>query len=141
MPTSALVSGTLFRAAERRTAKSGRDFTVATVKATDGQTATFWRVTAFNESIGEQLARLNEGEAVAVQGRLDISTYDRDGETRVSYQIIAEHVLALRQMPQARRPRAVGSGQGSAQSAGPAPTREERFQDIADPRFNDDPPF
>lgn len=133
MSTSALVSGTIYRAAERRTAKSGRDFTVATIKASEGQTSTFWRVTAFSESAGEELARLSEGEAVSVQGRLDIGTYDKDGETRISFQVIAEHVLALRQPPKERKPK-------------PAPpadtrTREERCRGVADPRFNDDPPF
>jgi single-stranded DNA-binding protein len=133
MSAQALINGTLYRAAERRTAKSGRAFTIATLRSTEGQTSQFWRVTAFSESAGEELARLNEGEAVAVQGRLDIGTYDKDGETRVSFQIIADHVLALRQPGKERKPK-------------PAPpadtrTREERCRGVADPRFNDNPPF
>lgn len=130
MTAHALVSGVIYRVAERRMAKSGRDFVTATVKASEGTASQFWRVTAFSESVGEELARLNDGEAVAVQGRLDIGTYDRHGETRVSYQIVADHVLALRQPPKERKPKA----------APPADTRtrEERCRGVADPRFNDD---
>lgn len=133
MSAQALITGTLYRAAERRTAKSGRAFTVATLRSSEAQVSQFWRVTTFSEPVGEELARLNEGEAVAVQGRLDISTYDKDGETRVSLQIIADHVLALRQPGKERKPK----------TAPPADTRtrEERRRGVADPRFNDNLPF
>ena len=133
MSNSALVNGTLYRAAERRTAKSGRAFTIATLRSSEGQVSQFWRVAAFSESAGEELARLKEGEAVAVQGRLDIGTYDKDGETRVSFQIIADHVLALRQPGKERKPKTVPPADTR--------TREERCRGVADPRFNDDPPF
>ncbi len=102
MTTYALVTGTLFRAPEQRTAKSGKPFVTATLKAKDGEALQWWRVTAFSETAQSELMRLTDGDAVSVQGALKIEEYEKDGQKRVSLSVIADHVLALRKPPKPR---------------------------------------
>jgi single-stranded DNA-binding protein len=100
---AALISGPLFRAPEKRTAKSGRPFVTATIKARDGDAFQFVRVTAFSDTVQTELSRLYDGDAITVQGPLRVETYTAaDGETKISISIIAENVLALRQPPKKR---------------------------------------
>jgi single-stranded DNA-binding protein len=54
-------------------------------------------VLAFSESIQVELMRLTDGDAISVQGVLKIETYDKDGVTKLSSSIVADHILALRQ--------------------------------------------
>jgi single-stranded DNA-binding protein len=93
----ALITGTLFRALERRTSKAGKPFVTATIRAKDGADGTFWNIVAFSESAQSELIRLSEGEAMAVQGAMRIEEYEKDGQKRVSLSIVAHHALALRQ--------------------------------------------
>jgi single-stranded DNA-binding protein len=105
MSAFVLVSGSLFRAPEQRTSKAGKLYVTATIKAKDGDTFQFWRVTAFSESAQAELMRLTDGDAVSVQGGLKAELYAKDGgEPKLSLSIIANHVLALRQPPKPREP-------------------------------------
>jgi len=105
MTTYALVTGTLFRAPEQRTSKAGKLYVAATIKAKDGDTFQFWRVTAFSDSVQAKLMRLGDGDAASVQGALKAELYAKDGgEHKLSLSIIAEHVLALRQPWKPREP-------------------------------------
>jgi single-stranded DNA-binding protein len=97
MAVMVLISGTLFRSAEARTAKSGKSFVAATLKARCGDSAQFWRVLAFSESVRAELLRLKDGDALAVQGVLRIELYERDGEQKIGLTIMADAVLPLRQ--------------------------------------------
>jgi single-stranded DNA-binding protein len=96
--TAALVTGTLYRSPEQRTGKTGRPFVTATIKAKDGESFQWWRVTAFSESAQAELLRLDEGDHVSVQGNFKAELY----ETRLSLSIIADQVLAVRQPPKER---------------------------------------
>jgi single-stranded DNA-binding protein len=128
MSVFALVAGALFRDPEQRTAKSGKVFVIATVTCRDGQAAEFWRVTAFNEAAQAELMRLNKGDALSAQGALEVGTYERDGETKISRSIIADQVLALRQP---RKPK-------SSDDKRPARSRPPTH---GAPAFADDVPF
>lgn len=64
MTVHALVTGTNFRAPERKTSRNGRDYVSATIRVRDGENSQFWRVTVFSESAGEELMRLQDGDAV-----------------------------------------------------------------------------
>jgi len=69
MTAYALVSGTLFRVPEQRTSKAGKLYVVATIKAKDGDTFQFWRVTAFSGSGQAELMRLTAASlAIASSG-------------------------------------------------------------------------
>jgi single-stranded DNA-binding protein len=105
MMAHVLISGTLFREAEQRTSKAGKPFATATVKAKDGETAQWWKVLAFSETVQAELMRLTDGDALSVQGVLKAELYEKDGATKLSLSVVADHVLALRQPPKPRRER------------------------------------
>jgi single-stranded DNA-binding protein len=102
MTAYALVTGTLFRAPEPRASKSGKPFVTATLKAKDGDALQWWRVVAFSEIAQSALQRLGDGDAVTCQGPLKVESYEKDGETKLSLSLVADHVLALRQAPKPR---------------------------------------
>jgi hypothetical protein len=60
-------------------------------------------VLAFSESVQAELMRLTDGDALSVQGALKAETYEKDGATKLSLSVVADHVLALRKPPKARR--------------------------------------
>src|SRR5215472_17602384 len=97
MSAHVLISGTLFRSPEERTGKtSGKNFVVATVRVRDGEAAQYWRVLAFSDTAQSELLRLEDGDALAVQGSLRAEAYSKDGEPRVGLTVIADVVLPLR---------------------------------------------
>jgi single-stranded DNA-binding protein len=102
MTAYALVTGTLFRPPEQRTSKNGKPFVTATLKAKDGETAQWWKVLAFSESVQAELMSLTDCDALSVQGALKAETYEKDGATKLSLSVVADHVLALRQPPKPR---------------------------------------
>jgi single-stranded DNA-binding protein len=105
MSAHALITGTLFRAPEQRTAKSGRQFVAATLKAKDGEATKWWKVLAFSETARAELMRLADGDAMCVQGQLRVETYQAEsGETKMSLSIIANAVLALREPAKKEKP-------------------------------------
>jgi len=100
------VSGTLVRAPESRAMKVGRSIataSTATLKAKDGDYTQFWRIAAFDETAQAELLRLLDGDAVAVAGSLKAELYRSNGETKLSFGVIAEHVLPLRQPGKKRK--------------------------------------
>jgi single-stranded DNA-binding protein len=114
MTTHALVSGSIFRAAEQRTSKAGKAYVIATVKVKSGEELQWWRVTAFSESVQAELMRLGEGDACSLQGNFKVEIYrPEDGEPKLSLSIVADRVLALSQ-PKEHKP------------AAPEPPRVER---------------
>jgi single-stranded DNA-binding protein len=73
------------------------------LKARDGNHTQFWRIAAFSEPVQAELMRLTAGDAVAVEGALKAELYDRGGEIELSFGVIAEHVLPLRQPGQKQK--------------------------------------
>ncbi len=106
MSAHALVSGTLFRTPEQRKSKAGKPYVTATLKVKDSDGFTFWRLTAFSESVSAELNRLSEGDALSAQGALKAGLYTPpDGEARISLSIVADQILALRPPPREPRQR------------------------------------
>ena len=107
MTAVALITGALSRAPELRTAKSGKAYATATVKVAADNAVDFWSVLAFSETAQAELMRLGEGDKLSAQGTFKIEPYTaRDGQTRISRTLFADHVLALRQPPRDRKPKA-----------------------------------
>jgi len=105
--TRALIVGAIYKAPEQRQSKSGKAYVVATVKVKDGDAFQWWRVTSFSESAAAELMRLSEGDSISVQGLMTAGLYTKDGgETRITFSLIADHVLALRQPPKDRKAKA-----------------------------------
>jgi single-stranded DNA-binding protein len=106
MTTRVRVSGTLFHAPESRTLKAGRanaTATTATLKAKDGNHTQFWRIAAFSEPVQAELMLLTAGDAVAVEGALKAELYERNGQSDLSFGVVADDVLPLRQPGKKRR--------------------------------------
>ena len=62
----------------------------------DGEAAQSWRVLAFSAEAQNELLRLDDGDAVSVQGGRRAEAYSKDGEARVGLTVIADAVLPLR---------------------------------------------
>jgi len=105
MTAHVLISGTLFREPEQCTSKAGKPFVTATIRAKDGDASQWWKVLAFSESVQAELMRLTDGDALSVQGALTAKTYEKDGQTKLSLSVVADHVLALRQPSKSSRQR------------------------------------
>jgi single-stranded DNA-binding protein len=120
MTAAALITGALSRTPELRTAKSGKPYATATIKVAADNAADYWSVLAFSESAQAELMRLGEGDKVSLQGSLRLEVYtSKNGEHKVSRTLFADHVLALRQPPRERKPKAAPAG------ATPAPARAD----------------
>jgi single-strand DNA-binding protein len=95
------IVGTLGKDPELRFSANGlaiANFSVATNYGKDEKKTTTWHyVTVFGE-MGEHVAEsLRKGSRVIVVGRLDKSQYEKDGVTKESVSVIADHVgLELR---------------------------------------------
>lgn len=100
MTAHALVTGTLWKAPETKTSKTGRKFTDAFLRSKDGDVTNWWRVTAFSEPTQAELQRLDAGDSVSVQGVMQAGIWVPDGgEPRLALSIVADAVTALRQEP------------------------------------------
>lgn len=125
MTVAVLVSGSLFRQAEQRTAHSGKRYVACTIKvaAAEGAQADFWSVLAFGETAGAELMRLSVNERLAVQGSLKVEIYSKNGEAKLSRTVFADAVLPLRAAPREKKPKQSGSGpQGVAPERASMPT-------------------
>ncbi len=133
MSASILLQGKLERAPETRVSRNGNQFAISTIRVSAGNELQFWRVFVFSESAQTEIARLGEGDAVAVQGTPKFEIWrPENGEPRVSLSVTADHVLALRQPPRERKPKADKPATTRESWAAPDRLRDDR------PRVNDD---
>jgi single-stranded DNA-binding protein len=135
MTAQVLVTGALFRQAEQRMSKAGKPFVTATLKAKDGDSAQWWKIVVFSERAGAELMRLDDGDAVSVQGALRVETYEREGATKLSLTCIADAALALRQPPRSREKREKDHPPADTRS------RQERCAGVPDHDLDDAVPF
>lgn len=139
MSVFAILSGTLFKAPEQRQSRNGNSFATATMKVASGSDAQFWRVFVFSESAQSELMRLQQGDALSVQGVPKFELYRPDnGEVRVSLSLTADHILALRQPPRERKPKAADPPKAAADR--PRPGLARHAGDGVDV-FGDEMPF
>jgi len=107
MTDFAIVTGSLFRPPEQRTSKAGTPLVTATIRAKPGQASQWGDIIAFSDSAQADLMRLGVGDAVSVQGAFKAELYQREGDDpKITLSIIADRVLALRQPPKERKPKA-----------------------------------
>jgi len=96
------------------------------------QEKTEWhRVTAWGAT-GENCAKyLSKGRSVYIEGRLQTTKYEKDGQTRYSTDITATHVVFL------------GGGKDAAGygASGDGPPKEDAFSPPPPPASDDDIPF
>jgi single-stranded DNA-binding protein len=148
----ALIQGTLFRSPERKVSRGGKPYVSATIRVRDGEGSQFWRVTVFSEGAGEEMMRLQDGDAVSAQGVMKAEIYKPDdGEPRVSLSLVADQVLALRQpAPRREKPAAdmpdssaapAARSSGARRIAGHRSPYAPRAAHRTDRQLNDDIPF
>ena len=136
MSAFVLITGTLFRAPEQRTSKTGKPFVAATLKVKDGEAVAWWKLLVFSESAGAELMRLSDGDAVSAQGTFKAETYDKNGETRVGFTLFADRVLPLKPPPRERKPKPT-----TPRDSWAAPDRMRDDRPRVDNDLNDSIPF
>lgn len=99
MTASALVSGRIFHSPEAKISKAGKPFVTAKLREGAGDAVVWWSVAAFAEEARKELERLRDGDAVAVTGPFNVTTYTRNGEVRLNHSIVAERVISARHAP------------------------------------------
>ncbi len=117
MSAQAMILGVIFRGPEQKISKSGKAYAVTTLRVRDGDAMQFWRITSFSESACADLMRLREGDSLSAQGSLQIEIYQKAGEPKISYSIIADSILPLRAPRKDRKPAADRKGPSPAQTA------------------------
>lgn len=98
MTATALVSGKLAKAPERKTSKGGKPYGVANVRVGAGDAVTWWRVMAFDTEEIERLMELSAGESVSASGSFNAEVYQskKDGSTKIAFTLLADAVLVPR---------------------------------------------
>ena len=123
MTARALVSGVVFRALERKTAKTGKPYAQATLREQHGADSRFWRVTIFSETTMAEIERLAVGEPIALAGVFEAEIYaPPDGKpARVSFTLIADAALSARAPAKSK-----ATGRAAEESARPGQHRGTR---------------
>lgn len=134
----ALVQGELHKDPIQRTSASGKTFVTCNIKSTsDGETV-WCSVITFSEDAQTELLRLRAGDACSIQGRLKVTTYERNGEVRPSLDVVASSVQALRPKPRPKQPR---QARQDGRSYDPRNLHGAGGQHQAEDGFNDPIPF
>ena len=130
MSDRAIVAGVLFREPAIKISKTGKRYAFATIRSGSGETARWWKVFVFSESGIEEISSLGDGEPVAVAGEFDAELYaPADGESRVSWKIVAHAVLSARRKPKPRERKSKPEPEASRQADRPSDERRPPFDD------------
>jgi hypothetical protein len=105
-----LATGILFKDPGQRFSKSGKTFSTATLKCGSGDETSWVKLVAFDLTVQSELSRLAAGDAIAAQGAVKISIYEKDSTARVNIDLIATAITALRQP---KKPRVDAAGPSS----------------------------
>jgi single-stranded DNA-binding protein len=152
MSISTLLIGSLHRAPDTKTSKSGKDYVVASVKVYNGNEAEFWTTLAFGDDTREALLTCAEGEKVALQGspKFEANGTDDQGHLKLRRSLFVDAILTARPKPRGRKPKVETaapeprSGREAAEKSWAAPARAEVETPRAEKGANfddDDIPF
>jgi single-stranded DNA-binding protein len=107
MSVSVMASGALAKEPMQRTSKNGAVYLTTSLRVTTGNETEWWNLLCFSESAQAEIKRLGVGEKLTCQGSLKTEIYrGGDGEPKISRTIFVDAVLALRQPPRERKPKA-----------------------------------
>jgi single-strand DNA-binding protein len=146
-----VLTGNLTRDPEHRTTPGGLGICklglAVNGRRKDGQTgqweekANFFRVTVFGKQADNCAQYLKKGRAVAIDGRLEWSQWEADGQKRESIDIIAETVQFLGGREDAGNGNGFSSGARPAESDVPIDTGDFESTPVAAGAADDDIPF
>jgi single-stranded DNA-binding protein len=146
MSTATLITGKLVGEPTTRSTRTGGDVTFFKLKVASGNRLEFWSVATFSDTAREELAGLNEGDALSAVGELQVEIYEWKGETRINFKLTADRILALRPKPKARQAhkelpprtgRAVAAASRAAPSRNDNQALEHRIRDNLMPQLNE----
>lgn len=125
----AIVAGKLFGSAETKTAKTGRAFTTAKVRAaTADSESIFINVIAFSDTAQAALQALGDGDAVSLAGAVTPKAWtDRNGNVRPALDMVAAQVMTAYSVSRKRR-----AMQPAEQDDVRAPQRQQVEPDFGD---------
>jgi hypothetical protein len=97
----ALVAGRMFGAAEQRSDKGGKAFTVAKVLAIAGDgDSVIVNVIAFDSAVRRRLELLADGDAVTLSGGVTPKGWtDKQGNARAALDMVALRMLTVHDLP------------------------------------------
>jgi hypothetical protein len=106
-----LLTGRLWRDPVSRQSRAGKPFVTALLKAGTQAESLWVNIVAFSETAQAELLRLHDHDSLAVQGAAKIGTFEKNGEHRASLEVIAAHILALRQpqKPRTAKPKPIAA--------------------------------
>ncbi|WP_321907133.1 single-stranded DNA-binding protein [Paraburkholderia sp. J11-2] len=118
-----LISGSLAKDVESRTAKNGNTYALASLRVPAGDGVLLARVMAFDALVRDELLALAKGDSVSVTGPLELGIWNTDnGESRVSVSMIAHALVSAyhvkRKRAQIGNARTVATGRKSAHGKG-----------------------
>ncbi len=94
MSITALVTGRLIAAPERRTGNSGKPYTLAKLSAATEGEDSLVSLIAFG-SVAEELAALGKGDTVAINGRAKVNAWTgKDGSPQAGLSVTADAILS-----------------------------------------------
>jgi single-stranded DNA-binding protein len=132
MSASALLSGALHKAPERRTSKGGKAYVSATMREGSGDAVTWWKILCFSETAAEELLALADGDAVAVSGAFKVEIYEKNGEQRLSHTVFVDRVITAHRQKAKKR---------AQQSASERRLDRRPSSNQGRPEFDDQIPF
>lgn len=92
-----LITGTVFSDIEVKESKAGKLYSRATIKDGYAEDTVFVTVFAFDGSDAFNILRkAAKDDALAVQGRVKLRTYERDGVTKVAVDLMADNILPVK---------------------------------------------
>ena len=99
----ALLTGVLYGAPELRTAKSGKAFVTAKVRADDGKGGSvFCSLVAFGEQ-ADRLMTLPAGAALSASGKAEVQAWiSKAGEPQAGLSLVVDELSALKPKPRPR---------------------------------------
>ena len=102
----ALATGTLYGSPQTRTSAAGKPYVTGKLRADAKDGSGVWcSLIAFGE-VGERLATLPQGAAVAVSGRCEVSAWiNREGEAAGGLSLVVDELATLKGRPRPPRPR------------------------------------
>lgn len=139
MSAVVLITGALFRVPEQKTSKAGKPYVAATIRAREGDgQQQFWKLLAFNDAAQSELMRLDQGDAVSVQGLLKADIYTPEGgEPRLSMSVLVDQALAAKPKPRPRKPDNMSANMLSSHANPP----KQKPHHYADPDLDDEVPW
>lgn len=130
----ALIGGRVFGKPARRTGASGKPFTTAKVRTPSGDgDSIFVNVICFDQSVGDSLLTLSDGDSVALAGALSVKLWTpaTGGDPRPALDLVAHAILTSYHVKRKREamqgsPSHVRPGSGYREAYAPLPEDELR---------------